>query len=260
MIPGHMYLDLGSALSDMVLGVPPPHLAAGTNRIIWGGTSTGFFSIKSAYGKLRESSWKLKEGVWRFLGKFQRPQRVRFFIWLEHSSVCGVCGDISEDILHAIRDCNAATGSPQTCRIVIIFVLVRLIGNVSLGLLFGLSGRIVISSYSKILPSCTRLVGNWACLYTNGSVIYESDSAAAGETVRNRNGKWIFGFNRFLGSYSVFEAELWGILDDLSILIKWGYDHVIIQTNSLEAATIFQKRPTKRPNSALIKRIFQLLT
>ncbi|MBA0862514.1 hypothetical protein Goshw_009528, partial [Gossypium schwendimanii] len=102
-ISGYQLLEV---IIRKITGVPPPHLAAGTNRIIWGG-----------------------------------PQRVRFFIWLEHSSVCGVCGDISEDILHAIRDCNA-TG-----------------------------------------------------------------------TVRNRNGKWIFGFNRFLGSYSVFEAELWGILD-----------------------------------------------
>ncbi|MBA0688193.1 hypothetical protein Goari_005996 [Gossypium aridum] len=149
-ISGYQLLEV---IIRKITGVPPPHLAAGTNRIIWGGS-----------------------------------QRVRFFIWLEHSSVCGVCGDISKDILHAIRDCNAA------------------------------------------------------------------------ETVRNRNGKWIFGFNRFLGSYYVFEAELWGILDGLSTLIKWGYDNVIIQTNSLEAATIFQRRPTKRPNSALIKRIFQLLT
>ncbi|MBA0655403.1 hypothetical protein Goklo_007892 [Gossypium klotzschianum] len=123
MIPGHMYLDLGSALSDMVLGI-----------------------VLKTEGRCVALSWEVSK----------TPKR---------------------------------TGSPQTCRTVMIFVLVRLIGNVSLGLLFGLSGRIVISSYSKILPSCTQLVGNWACLYTDGSVIYESDSAAAGGTVRNRNGK-----------------------------------------------------------------------
>ncbi|MBA0833770.1 hypothetical protein Goarm_006192 [Gossypium armourianum] len=40
---------------------------------------------------------------------------------------------------------------------------------------------------------------------------------AVGGTVINRNGDWIFGFTRFLGSCLVFEAELWGILDGLSI-------------------------------------------
>ncbi|MBA0682150.1 hypothetical protein Goari_023890 [Gossypium aridum] len=49
--------------------------------------------------------------------------------------------------------------------------------------------------------------------------------------VRNRNGEWIFSFNRFLGSCFVFEAELWRILDDLG-----------------------------KSNSTLIRRIFQLLT
>ncbi|KAH1045874.1 hypothetical protein J1N35_036658 [Gossypium stocksii] len=42
--------------------IPSPHSAAEVDRIIWGGTSTGSFFVKSAYEKLRESSWNLKEG------------------------------------------------------------------------------------------------------------------------------------------------------------------------------------------------------
>ncbi|MBA0790173.1 hypothetical protein Gohar_014838, partial [Gossypium harknessii] len=39
-----------------------------------------------------------------------------------------------------------------------------------------------------------------------------------GGIVRGQAGNWVFSFNRFSGSCSVFEAELWGILDGLDIL------------------------------------------
>ncbi|MBA0609009.1 hypothetical protein Godav_021148 [Gossypium davidsonii] len=56
-------------------------------------------------------------------------------------------------------------------------------------------------------------------LNTDGSVRLENDSASAGQIVLDHVGNWIFGFNRFLESYSVFDAKLWGILDGLDILI-----------------------------------------
>ncbi|MFQ6631358.1 hypothetical protein Gotur_009561 [Gossypium turneri] len=59
---------------------------------------------------------------------------------------------------------------------------------------------------------------------------------ATGGIVRNHNGEWIIGYNRLLGSCSVFDAGLWDILDGLGILIDGGYDHVRIQADSLEAA------------------------
>ncbi|MBA0555368.1 hypothetical protein Golob_025551, partial [Gossypium lobatum] len=43
-------------------------------------------------------------------------------------------------------------------------------------------------------------------LNTNGSVRFEDDSASVGGIVRDQVGNWIFGFNRFLGSCSVFEV------------------------------------------------------
>ncbi|MBA0729618.1 hypothetical protein Golax_022533, partial [Gossypium laxum] len=74
-------------------------------------------------------------------------------------------------------------------------------------------------------------------LYLNidGSVRLEDGSAAARGIVRNRNGEWVIGFNRFLGSCSVFEAKL------------------------LEAVTTIKESLTGRSNSALIGRILKLL-
>ncbi|MBA0839011.1 hypothetical protein Goarm_004786, partial [Gossypium armourianum] len=67
----------------------------------------------------------------------------------------------------------------------------------------------------------------------------------------------IFGFKIFLGSCLVFKAELWGILDDLDILIDQGYDNVLVQTDSFEVANAVKKGLRGRSNSALIKKILQ---
>ncbi|MBA0711760.1 hypothetical protein Golax_010908 [Gossypium laxum] len=68
----------------------------------------------------------------------------------------------------------------------------------------------------------------WGGSTTDGSVRLKDDSATAGGVVRNRNGEWIIGYNRFLGSCLMFEAELWRILDDLNTLIDRGLDNVMV--------------------------------
>ncbi|MBA0743650.1 hypothetical protein Gogos_006312, partial [Gossypium gossypioides] len=63
----------------------------------------------------------------------------------------------------------------------------------------------------------------------------DSGLAATGGVVRDNNGDWILDYNRFLDNCSVFDAEIWGILDDLSLLHEQGHRRVMIQSNSLEA-------------------------
>ncbi|MBA0704776.1 hypothetical protein Golax_017013, partial [Gossypium laxum] len=43
-------------------------------------------------------------------------------------------------------------------------------------------------------------------------------SASAGGVVQNHLGEWVMGFNHSLGTCSIFEANLWGILDGLTLL------------------------------------------
>ncbi|MBA0746307.1 hypothetical protein Gogos_008840, partial [Gossypium gossypioides] len=117
----------------------------------------------------------------------------------------------------------------------------------------GSGSDIIKASYT--LP-CKNFVGNWVCLYTDGSI----NHAAAGGIVRNRYGEWIFGFNKHLSSSSVFYAKLWVILYGLTILINRGYDNVLIQSNSLEAVKDLQDSPLEGSNSALTRRIQQMLS
>ncbi|MBA0828189.1 hypothetical protein Goarm_012897, partial [Gossypium armourianum] len=88
----------------------------------------------------------------------------------------------------------------------------------------------------------------------------EDGFATTGGIVHDHSGQWILGYNRFLGSCSVFEAELWGILDGLSILIDRGYKEVQIRTNSIEMASAIHEITLDRQTTALIRRICQLLS
>ncbi|MBA0629010.1 hypothetical protein Godav_023634, partial [Gossypium davidsonii] len=54
--------------------------------------------------------------------------------------------------------------------------------------------------------------------------------------------KWgiILGYNHYLGIYLVFDAEIWEILDDLTLIQRRGYNNVLIHTNSLEVVKALQ--------------------
>lgn len=88
-----------------------------------------------------------------------------------------------------------------------------------------MTGRKLTSSFRGPFSSF-NLFGNGIYLNTDGSVRPEDGFATIGGIARDRSGKWILGLNRLLGSCSVFEIELWDILDCLGILIDWGYTSV----------------------------------
>ncbi|MBA0855204.1 hypothetical protein Goshw_010617 [Gossypium schwendimanii] len=67
------------------------------------------------------------------------------------------------------------------------------------------------------------------------------------------------GCNRYLGKYSVLDAELWGILDGLTLIHYRRYEGVMIQIDSLEAVKTIQHSSLMSSNSALIKHIYILL-
>ncbi|MBA0619102.1 hypothetical protein Godav_028340, partial [Gossypium davidsonii] len=77
--------------------------------------------------------------------------------------------------------------------------------------------------------------------------------------IRDGKGKWILGYNRFLGKYSVAVAELWGILDGLLLLQKQGYDEVTVQLDNLENVISICESKLGGPKNSLIRRIQQIL-
>ncbi|MBA0817576.1 hypothetical protein Gohar_019654 [Gossypium harknessii] len=67
------------------------------------------------------------------------------------------------------------------------------------------------------------------------------------------------GYNRFLGECSVFDVELWGILDGLSLIQDKHFEGVLIQVDSLKMIETIREFSSTDSNSTLIRRIHQIL-
>ncbi|MBA0741926.1 hypothetical protein Gogos_015044 [Gossypium gossypioides] len=126
---------------------------------------------------------------------------------IKNDDNCTICGLVSKDVIHAIRDYSAV--KEYTCP----------------------------PKENFTMRQGTRVGYNWmdrwVRIKTDGSVK--------------------------LGKYSIFDAELWGILDGLSLLQENQCDKVLIQTDSLEAIEVIQVSKSRPSSSTLIRRIRHLL-
>lgn len=85
----------------------------------------GRFSVRSAYMLTVRSSQEGTWNGWMLIWRLRVQQRVRVFLWLlahgrilmnsmryrlgiAPSSACGRCGELREDVLHVIRDCQSS--------------------------------------------------------------------------------------------------------------------------------------------------------
>ncbi|MBA0809845.1 hypothetical protein Gohar_025460, partial [Gossypium harknessii] len=68
--------------------------------------------------------------------------------------------------------------------------------------------------------------------------------------VRDGTGDWVIGYNRFLGNYSIFDAEFWGILDGLKLIQRRGHSNVVIHFDSLEKVNEFKIYPMEENQCA----------
>ncbi|MBA0813165.1 hypothetical protein Gohar_027040 [Gossypium harknessii] len=95
---------------------------------------------------------------------------------------------------------------------------------------------------------------NWIQLYSDGVVKVDSGGPLWGECYG------IIRANKRLGMCLVFNAELWKTVDGLTILHIRIWDKVSIQTNSAKIIQAIQEAFSRSSNSALIRRIQQLLS
>ncbi|KAK5831685.1 hypothetical protein PVK06_015483 [Gossypium arboreum] len=108
-----------------IISIPLPLDQAGPDFLSWSRTTSGVFSVKSAYFLLKDEFWNPKEATWSMLWKIPGPQRVKHFIWLilkqrlltnservmrgiAQDATCHLCSYIKEYTLHVLRDCSFA--------------------------------------------------------------------------------------------------------------------------------------------------------
>ncbi|KAK5795421.1 hypothetical protein PVK06_036687 [Gossypium arboreum] len=100
---------------------------------------------------------------------------------------------------------------------------------------------------------------DWVHLFIDGAMARASENASAGGVVRDRDVNWILGFTHYLGRCSPLEAELWGILDGILILLNKGYKRVRIQTDNLEVVRALKMEETVDLGITLLRRIKRVL-
>ncbi|MBA0670449.1 hypothetical protein Goklo_024809, partial [Gossypium klotzschianum] len=79
----------------------------------------------------------------------------------------------------------------------------------------------------------------------------DSDLATIGGILRDTYSRWILGFNQFAGICSILNAELWGNLEGLMIVMDMGFDKVFILSDNQEVVQAIQRSAPKVSNSAL---------
>ncbi|KAA3459823.1 Retrovirus-related Pol polyprotein LINE-1 [Gossypium australe] len=129
------------------------------------------------------------------------------------SSECPQCGHDTEDILHMLRDFST---SKEVWKLVVPPEKQASWAQHFEPFLRGNKDR----PSSSVIHHHFLVSHDWVQLFTDGAVARASENASTGGVVRDRDGNWILGFTHYLGR--PLEAELWGILDGILILLNKG--------------------------------------
>ncbi|KAG8500050.1 hypothetical protein CXB51_004466 [Gossypium anomalum] len=63
----------------------------------------------------------------------------------------------------------------------------------------------------------------------------------------------------YLGNCNVVEAELWGILDGVNLILDRRFRKILIQTDSIEVVNVILEDSSKLSRSALVRKIHFIL-
>ncbi|MBA0752032.1 hypothetical protein Gogos_000913 [Gossypium gossypioides] len=171
--------------SRLLRVIPSPHPSEGPDRISWSHTSSGAFSVKTAYKAFKEGYWNSRDKKWKNVWKFPGSQHVCIFIWT---------------ILQG-----------------------RIVSNVER-----------VRGVFRMTPPVSFMGITRKIFYT----FYETI--------------WLL---RMFGL-----RLIQGILDGLKLVQRRGYDQVIIHSDSLEVVKGILGSSSTVSNSALIRRIHNILS
>ncbi|KAL4340467.1 hypothetical protein GQ457_08G018660 [Hibiscus cannabinus] len=99
----------------------------------------------------------------------------------------------------------------------------------------------------------------WVKINTDGAVTGRLNLATIGGVMRNNVGAWIFGFSRGVGCCSVLMAELWAVHDALLYAWNFGYNCIILESDSKEVIEILNGSSVALDGSSLVSTIVELL-
>ena len=75
-------------------------------------------------------------------------------------------------------------------------------------------------------------MAGWLTLNTDGLATSNLGLAGGGGLIRDKNGDWVTGFARRIGSINSFMAELWALRDGLHLCLQANVHSVIIEVDA----------------------------
>ncbi|MBA0726761.1 hypothetical protein Golax_002568, partial [Gossypium laxum] len=287
LVLAHANVNQEHKLKDIIqhiVSVPPPMPSARPDSIYWSRSKTSTFSIKIAYWLLKKDSWNPNNEIWKLTWKYLGPQRSllselgvtlkgKALVWCDSSAAVAVAGNpvmhskfkhveldlffVQEKVAQGLFQVGHVPSHDQVADTT--FFSSSLIDWLSSNLEdhVGRNDRDLSWAclFSLLFSLCTIFPMYGFYLNTDGAVQTNIGLSATGGVIRDNMGKWILGYNRFLEKCSVFTAELFGLLDGLTLLQKQGYDRVLIQLDNLEMVKTICDRKLDRSNISLVGRI-----
>ncbi|KAE8691648.1 putative Cc-nbs-lrr resistance protein [Hibiscus syriacus] len=161
------------------------------------------------------------------------PQRIRLFLWLASKERimtnveryrrsialqphCPCCLEAVETTTHALRDCR---------------------------------NSIAVPIHWHPPP------GSWICLNTDGAVSSGKATGSIGGLFKDNEGSWISGFNKKIGITNPLQCELWAILIGIQIAWDYGFEKLLIQTDSKEAVRFLHDHKAASSSNSLVRAI-----
>lgn len=99
----------------------------------------------------------------------------------------------------------------------------------------------------------------WVHLFVDGAMERDTEKSTTGGVIRDMDGNWILRFNHYLGSCTLFEAELQGILDGVLVILGKGYKRATIRMDRLEVVKTLTEKDIKDLGITVLRRVQRLI-
>ncbi|CAN1139259.1 Putative ribonuclease H protein At1g65750 [Linum perenne] len=275
---GKLSLAIPLDLVKEVVGMSPPSPELGQDVPVWGLEANGMFSIKSAYALLKSFSgedrnrvWKLawswpgpNPSIWRSLwpsdlvGRFFGEPIVRWWELNLANKENNLLFGITVWCLWKSRNeliFQNKQDEPQTVRARVNFWRAVVIRSWSDAM--NCRGPIA-SSRSVVDVGWKPALEGWETLNSDGSVIRNPTSAAAGWVIRNMVGRVLVAGAINLGRCSITRAEMKGVIEGMQAPWELGVRRLEVQMDSSAVMGMLLDGNLNNQHASLISRFQRL--
>ncbi|KAE8691513.1 hypothetical protein F3Y22_tig00110890pilonHSYRG01660 [Hibiscus syriacus] len=211
-----LHCHLEEDMVRQILAIPAPNDDMHEDRPMWRWNHNRVCTISSAFHKIGEREWNLKDKKWNMAWDYDGPQRLKQYIWivLRNRLMTNVertrCGLSTDPMSGLDRDA-------YHWRLIFGIIIWRLWKQRNAFVFNGQPSSTAMKNLRQRWHSPKMGV---AKLNTDGAADPRTMEASSGGLIRDGCGHWITGFHRNIRRFSAFQAEIWALYNGL--LLAWN--------------------------------------